>query len=360
MFFLKLSRNSSRSWDWLGGGSRLFWSLENRSLSDQEVHRVPFVSVGRAMRVSPTLFSENRTSICFRSRSDTASPFKVMISLPFLSPGTRKGKQRRKREGSLRNIPGWKKAAAFKLCAFRGCSVAVFKDSTKVYVEATSNKTNFSSPRLGLEGIVRKGDNLRAIQTKCSSMCLMLNALGSSFLVSLSVCLNGSHSLSPPSIEYAWMLSICMYILRLPFNTHTHTFYVCMCIFNYTIKFTVFKILEETVFLTKLQEENFTSQTACHSFELRENRDTLPYRPSPYAKPSGRTSLINIRLRRWCSSTCAVTANPSNKNRRFRHKSKFSILINFSTLISSIFSNIYSHEYNMLRKSKLQWFWKHK
>lgn len=153
MFFLKLSRNSSRSWDWLGGGSRLFWSLENRSLSDQEVHRVPFVSGGRARRVSPTLFSENRSSICFRSRSDTASPFKVMISLPFLSPGTRKGK----REGSLRNIPGWKKAAALKLCAFGGCSVAVFKGSTKAYVEATRNKTNFSSPKGRIKRNSQKG-----------------------------------------------------------------------------------------------------------------------------------------------------------------------------------------------------------
>lgn len=69
MFFLKLSRNSSRSWDWLGGGNRLFWSLEDRSLSDQEEHRVPFVSGGQAIRVSPTLFSENRASIRLRSRS---------------------------------------------------------------------------------------------------------------------------------------------------------------------------------------------------------------------------------------------------------------------------------------------------
>lgn len=97
VFFLKLSRNSSRSWDWLGGGSGPFWSLEKRSLSDQEGHRVPLVPDGRAISVSPTLVSENRASICFRSRSDTASPFKVMISLPFLSPG-RMGKQSKRRE----------------------------------------------------------------------------------------------------------------------------------------------------------------------------------------------------------------------------------------------------------------------
>lgn len=97
VFFLKLSRNSSRSWDWFGGGSRLFWSLENRSLSDQEEHKVPFVSGGRAIRVSPTLFSENKASICFRSRSDTASPFKVMISLPFLNPENKEDETKKER-----------------------------------------------------------------------------------------------------------------------------------------------------------------------------------------------------------------------------------------------------------------------
>lgn len=84
--FLKLSRNSSSSWDWLGEGGRLFWSLENRSLSDQEAHRVRLVVTGRATRVRPTLFSENKASICWMSRSDTGSPFKLVISLPFLSP----------------------------------------------------------------------------------------------------------------------------------------------------------------------------------------------------------------------------------------------------------------------------------
>lgn len=102
--FLKLSRNSSRSWDWLGGGSRPFWSLENRSLSDHEEHRVAFVSGSLAIRVSATLFSENRASICLRSRSDTASPFKVMISLPFLSPEEKGDTEEEEREILLREI----------------------------------------------------------------------------------------------------------------------------------------------------------------------------------------------------------------------------------------------------------------
>lgn len=42
-------------------------------------------------------------------------------------------------------------------------------------------------------------------------------------------------------------------------------------------------------------------------------QDTVPHAPSPYAAPSGRTSLINIRLSCWCSSTWADTANPGNK-----------------------------------------------
>lgn len=98
--FLKLSRNSSSSWDWLGEGGRPLRSLEDRSLSDQEVHRVLLVSTGQAISLSPTLFSENRASICLMSRSDTASPFKVVISLPFLSPENQVG-NRKKEEGEV-------------------------------------------------------------------------------------------------------------------------------------------------------------------------------------------------------------------------------------------------------------------
>lgn len=148
VFFLKLSRNSSRSWDWLGGGSRPFWSLWNRSLSDQEVHRVPFVSGGRAIRVSPTLFSENRASICLRSRSDTASPFKVMISLPFLSPRTRKrNRERKKRQRLLRGRFGDKRKLQMQTVHFQGCRLLPSKKVPKMCLDANDNETHFCSLR---------------------------------------------------------------------------------------------------------------------------------------------------------------------------------------------------------------------
>lgn len=107
MFFLKLSRNSSRSCDWFGGGNKLFGSLE-MSPSDQDAHKGCRVPQWLILRVSITLLSKNNSSICLRSRSDTASPFMLRISLPTRSPGSmwkeRKGKKKKwkKKEGNIK------------------------------------------------------------------------------------------------------------------------------------------------------------------------------------------------------------------------------------------------------------------
>lgn len=89
VFILKLSRNSSKSCDWLCGGKNFLASLEMIP-SCKEEHNAVLVPLRFVVNVRCTLFSENSNSICLRSSSDTDSPFIIKISLPTHKPGGRK------------------------------------------------------------------------------------------------------------------------------------------------------------------------------------------------------------------------------------------------------------------------------